>query len=344
MDLGHIVKWKGYFEVWRRAPRDEGGVWIINPFTLLPIRDRFPLNKQSWMDTSYRLSIPSIASLLQRGGIQEPDIIWAARPGGAVFKTLFPKSKLVMQVVDFYPAFRGDYIKAIEKRDYQAADHVFLIGHAMLEYITEELGIDAGKVTVLGQGVSLEHYFRNINPPEDLTTIPGPRAVWVGVLQKADVSMFEEAAKSLLAMGGSVVLIGQPSEWAVEMQRNYGNVYLLGSKSPVDVPAYLLHCDIGLMLYARGKKSVYYGQNPLKLYEYAAAGLVILSTPHREYDFIKAPVIELDSPSDVSNGIKRALAERNVFRQKALAFSRRHDWADVYATAKNKIMKILADR
>ncbi len=341
LDLGHIVKWKGYYNIWKNAPREENGIWIINPFTPLPIRDHFPLNTKYCMDASYRYSIPSIDSLLKRGGMQSPDIVWSARPGGAVFKRLFPRSKLIMQVVDYYPAFRGDYIKAIEQRDYEVADHIFLIGHAMWDYVIGELGIDAGKVSVLGQGVALEWYSEKTVLPEDLRNIPGPRAVWVGVLQKVDIAMLEEAAKALVDIGGSLVLIGPFSSWAVEFRSKYQNVYLLGSKRPQEVPAYLLHCDIGLMLYDRGKGSIYYGQNPLKLYEYAAAGLAILSTPHREYQFIDAPIIELRTAEEVRTGVEHALTYRDSFRQKSLEFARKHNWADVFATARDKVLCLI---
>ena len=43
------------------------------------------------------------------------------------------------------------------------------------------------------------------------------------------------------------------------------------------------------MLYDQTKKEIYNGQHPLKLYEYAAAGLQILSTKHDEYKFLKPP-------------------------------------------------------
>ncbi len=341
MDMGHILKWKGYYHIWKRAPREEDKIWIVNPFVPMPIRDIFPLNTQCWMDASYRLSIPSISGLLSRGHMQSPDIVWSAKPGGAVFKKLFPKTRLIMQVVDYYPAFRGDYIKAIEQRDYEIADHIFLIGHAMWDYVTGELGIDARKVSVLGQGVTLEKYSEKNVPPEDLSKIPGPRAVWVGVLQKADVAMLEEVAKALADVGGSLVLIGSPSAWAVEIRGRYQNIYLLGSKTPQEVPAYLLHCDIGLMLYDRDKESVYYGQNPLKLYEYAAAGLAILSTQHREYQFIDAPVIELCTPEEVGAGVEHALAHKESFRKRSLEFARKHNWADIFAKAKKKVLCLI---
>ncbi|MFW2439045.1 MAG: hypothetical protein ACN4GR_06710 [Arenicellales bacterium] len=343
MDTGHLLKWKGYFNIWKKSPRFENGIWVMNPFSPVPIRDVFPFNTCKAILASYKYCLPSIRALLKRGGILEPDILWAAKPGSSVLKKLFPDAKLIMQVVDYYPAFRGDYIKNIERRDYEAADHIFLIGHALLDYVTSELGIDSKKVSILGQGVSLDNYTNDISCPEELKLISGPRAVWVGVLDKADADMFEKVAISLHGLGGSLILIGPSSVWATDLSTRLSNVYLLGSKDPTEVPAYLLHSEIGLMLYDQNKSSVYYGQNPLKLYEYAAAGLSILSTPHREFEFLNPPVIEVNSSDEVASGINRALAERCGFRKKSLDFAQEHDWAKVYATARDKILGIIGD-
>lgn len=321
----------------------EKGVWVINPFSLVPVRDVFPINTYKAIIFGYKYCIPSIYALLKKGGFSTPDIIWGARPGSSALLKIFPDAKLVMQVVDYYPAFRGDYIKEIEKIDYTLADHIFLIGHAMRDYLINELGVESSKITVLGQGVSLGNYTGDISCPDALSQIPGPRAIWVGVMDKVDTIMFEEVVKILQAIGGSLVLIGIASQWSTKFSRRHSNVYQLGPKTPEDVPAYLIHSDIGLMLYDQTKNSVYYGQNPLKLYEYAAAGLSILSTPHREFEILKPPVIEIKSLDAVSAGIDRALTERSNLRKKSLEFAQHHDWANVYATARDKILGILRE-
>jgi hypothetical protein len=342
LDPGHLIKWKGYFNTWKSAPRRDDGIWIINPFIPLPIRDSFPFNTRVVMDLSYRCSIPSIRKLMQLGKVSPPDVVWAAKPGGAVFKKIFPGSKLVMQVVDYYPAFRGEYIKAIEKHDYQSADHVFLIGNAMYDYVVHELDIDEKKVSVLGQGVSMDHYQKCPPIPLELQPLSGAIAIWVGVLEKLDMPMMMEVARTMKSVGGYVVLIGPDSPIGKLLSNEHENVLLLGPKSPLEVPAYLMHSDIGLMLYDQRKSDVYYGQNPLKLYEYAAAGLAILSTPHREYDFLSPPVARIERLDAVAPAILEAIANKEEYAVKARAFAKSRDWENVYQTAKDKIMELFS--
>ncbi|MFC1775875.1 hypothetical protein ACFL3I_00865 [Pseudomonadota bacterium] len=338
MDIGHIIKWKGYFDVWKNAPRWQDGVWVINPFSLVPLRDKFPFRSYGAASASYKLCFPSVRRLLRKGGMKDPDVIWASKPGSSVLKKMFPNAKLVMQVVDYYPAFRGDYIKAIEKMDYQLADHIFLIGYALVPYLTEELNIPKEKITVLGQGVSTDLYATLAELPTEYETIKGPRAVWVGVLDKCDPGLFKEAARKLGEVGGSMVLIGPEAEWAHELSRQTDNVHLIGPKASEDVPAYLQHADIGLMLYDRKRASVYKGQNPLKLYEYAAAGLSILSTPHEEFKQLNPPVLQISAENEIGGAIGYALKNRAKLTGECLEFAEKHAWSNVYAIARDKIL------
>ncbi|MGK0176738.1 MAG: hypothetical protein ACI91V_000609 [Lentimonas sp.] len=338
MDIGHLVKWRGYHREWQNAPRWQDGVWVMNPFSVVPFRDKFPFNTLWAVDSSYRFCMPSIKKQLSKVGRCSPDIIWSARPGSGILKKMFPEAFLAVQVVDYYPAFRGDYIKAIEKRDYQLADRIFLIGHALVSYLTEELGVPEEKITVLGQGVSVSQYEAETNLPAEYEEIKGLRAVWVGALEKCDPGLFGVVAQELGEFGGSLVLIGRETSWARELQGSMKNVFLLGPKKPSEVPAYLQHADIGLMLYDRTKASVYKGQNPLKLYEYAAAGLSILSTPHEEFQFLKPPVLLVSHEQEIGEALSIAIEDRNRLRQLSLDFAAGHDWEEIYQTARDEMV------
>lgn len=340
MDVGHLIKPKGYVKVWKKAPRWEDGIWVMNSFSVIPFRDYFPFNNSTAADLSYYSCIPSISSLLSRGRRRSPDIIWSAKPGSSALKKMFPSATFAFQVVDYYPAFRGEYIKSIEKRDYELADHIFLIGQSMKEYLVDDLGICDEKITVLGQGVDLSLYEKTYDPPTDIADLPHPRAIWVGVLQKGDAELFEIAADSLAGLGGSMILIGPSSAWAQQLQEKKRNVRVLGSKVANEVPQYITNADIGLMLYERRRSEVYQGQNPLKLYEYAAAGLPILSTPHNEFQFLKPPVIDVLAPADILPGIHRAVSQRNELGALAREFVSEYSWQKRFETA-NRILQTI---
>ena len=326
LDPVHLLRGtQGYLRIWRRGPERDGPVRVLTPATPVPVRDLWPLNTLAAAQLRYAAAWPALARLAPA-----PDLVWTTVPGsGAALRRAFPGAHLVFHVVDYYPAFRGSAVQPLERSDYAAADSILTIGETLRDYLTAELGVPARKVAVLGQGVSLERFAAPGPEPEPLRALPRPRAVWSGVLAKGDPPLFRAAAETLAAAGGSLVLIGPPDGWATALADAFpATVQLQGPVPAAALPAWLMHCDVGLMLYDRRRGEVYRGQNPLKLYEYAAAGLAILSTPHEEYRHLDPPVAVVTDEDATRAALSTALARRENLRPAALAFARRHSWRD----------------
>jgi len=338
---GRLLASKGNASSWWEGPRREDQAWVFTPLSIVPYMSRRPLRSSLAADLAYLSCVPDLKAQVKRSGNGLPDVIWTARPGSGALKRIFPDSLLVFQVVDYYPAYRGEYIKDVEREDYQRADHLFLIGHSMVPYLVEELGVLRSKITVLGQGVALGEYKQDREIPDDLARTSSPRAIWVGVLEKGDARLFEAAAESIGKRGGSLVLVGPEAKWAEDLQHRYSNVHVLGARAPSRVPSYLCHSDVGLMLYDQSRQQVYRGQNPLKLYEYAAAGLSILSTPHEEFEYLDPPVIEVCEVKDVAEAIDHGLEQRDQWREDALNFVSDRSWTSRFMEAEGKIMELL---
>ena len=327
--LGHYFLKRGYYHTWKRGCRFENDVWVASTCAVVPALKKLSGHSSVLAKMRYRSCIPSLNSIVRKSGFHPPDVIWSTIPGSAELKKLFPGSKLVMNVVDYYPAFHGDAIKQLERHDYQLADHVFVIGHTLKNYLQNDLGIDGDKITILGQGVSLEKYQQSPEKPDDLKSIRGPIAIWVGVMKKADQELMETAAKSLAEQGGSMVLIGPPGNWERDSMKRHSNIHFLGPKASPEIPAYLLRSDYGLMLYDRTKQEVYRGQNPLKLYEYLAAGLTVISTDHDEFEFLKPPVTLVKTPEDVSKAFVESKDNLEAQASNSKAFADALSWENV---------------
>lgn len=324
LDPVHLLRGrKGYLGVWRDSPRDEDGVRIVTPATPVPVRDIWPLSSLRAARMRYRLAVPPLHRT-----IPSPDLIWTTVPGSArALRHSFPKARLVFHIVDYYPAFRGDAVKPLERDDYAVADHVCTIGHTLRDYVVDGLGIPAAKVSVLGQGVEQEAYAPDLPEPKALAGLPRPRAVWTGVLEKGDTGLFDALAAGLAARGGSLVLIGPHAPWVDAIEARYpGTVRAVGAVAPRELPSWLVQCDLGVMLYDRARQDVYKGQNPLKLYEYAAAGLTIMSTPHDEYHHLMPPVLEIMTELDIDTALTRALDQEAGWRNRVDSFAKQHSW------------------
>jgi glycosyltransferase involved in cell wall biosynthesis len=311
---------------------------IVSPFTLFPYSKWIMSSKMA--DTSYLSILPSLKKTVGRK-FGDPKILWTVPPGSSALKLIFPKAKLVMQVVDYYPAFLGERVKEIEKLDYRRADHIFTVGHSLKTYLIEELGVPHGKVSVLGQGVDNFRYHNQLKEPEDLRHAPHDRFVYLGLLSKCDQGMMIEVANYVGSINGTLVLIGPIVAWAIDLRDKFSDhVLLLGPKRPEEVPAYLVHCDFGLMLYDQSKQEIYKGQHPLKLYEYAAAGLPVLSTNHDEYEFVNPPLECVNTVNDVKPKLIQLEKNRKIRKLQMKKFAKNNDWVKVYQKA-SKIVEEL---
>lgn len=328
LDPVHLLRRKGYVQEWKKAPRMEGGVRVLNLATPVPVRDVWPLSTPMASYLKYRLMIPSLRSCVMSDGRSAPDLIWTTVPGSvAGLKKSFPRAQIVFHVVDYYPAFRGPAVVPLERQDYAQADAVYVIGTSLRTYLVEDLGIPASKVTVLGQGAELEIYQAETTTPEEIVHLPHPRAIWCGVLAKGDPGLFTALAKEIEMRGGSLILIGPQAHWADDLAQQMPNtVSVLGSKAPPDLPRYLNAADIGVMLYDRGRQDVYRGQNPLKLYEYTAAGLPVLSTAHDEFDTLRPPVTQIEHEADIGPAVEAIMSRMDSHKATVSTFAARHSW------------------
>ena len=346
LDPVHLLRGKGYVQEWKKAPYTDNGVRILNLATPVPVRDIWPLSTPMASYLKYRLMMPSLRSCVMSEGRSAPDLIWTTVPGSVgALKKSFPRARIVFHVVDYYPAFRGAAVVPLERQDYAQADAVYVIGTSLRTYLVEDLGIPASKVTVLGQGAELEIYQAETATPEEIAHLPHPRAIWCGVLAKGDPGLFDALATEMEARGGSLILIGPQANWARDLAHQMPDtVSLLGSKAPPDLPRYLKAADIGVMLYDRGRQEVYRGQNPLKLYEYTAAGLPVLSTAHDEFDTLRPPVMQIGQEADIPPAVETILTRMDSQKATVSAFAAQHSWQAKVDTIIERFFPEISDR
>jgi glycosyltransferase involved in cell wall biosynthesis len=336
INLLHWITRKGYYKTWKEGSRFSENIWVACALSLLPYYDKSTLFSKKIIRFSYKFCFPSIRRLVLKSGFGEPDIIWTTVPGSSVLKEIFPNSQLIFHCIDNYAAYRGNQVTKIEAQDYKKSDHIFVIGEVLKKHVLS-LNTNEEKITNLGQGVNIDLYQKDYKIPEDIKNIAGPIAIWVGVLEKFDTTYLEIIAKTMKKRGGSVVLLGPITKSFTNLFTNFNNVFFLGSKSSKEVPKYLLHCDIGLMPYNRTNQEIYKGQHPLKLYEYAAAKLPIISTWNDEYETLKPPVLLVNQEKDIEKAIYEALDNANFWKEKVFDFAINNTWEN----CKNKAEKII---
>lgn len=148
---------------------------------------------------------------------------------------------------------------------------------------------------LIENGVELARFAHRVSAPPEYHDLPKPRMVYVGALDaRIDLALLERIAFRF--QQASLVLIGPLTASITKILGNLPNVALLGAKDYRLVPAYLQYADVALLPFSNHPANA--GRSPMKLFEYAASGLPVVSmyTPdlaRRSLEFlITAPTHE----------------------------------------------------
>ncbi|ACV64788.1 glycosyl transferase group 1 [Desulfofarcimen acetoxidans DSM 771] len=136
----------------------------------------------------------------------------------------------------------------------------------------------APDIEFIPNGADVEHFGQALSASlpaaEEVAHLPGPVIGYVGAVS----SWLDQEALAALAgaqPGWSIVLIG-PVDTDVALLKQYSNIYFLGKKDYRDLPGYIKAFNLCVIPFKINDLTV--GVNPVKLYEYLAAGKPVVST------------------------------------------------------------------
>ena len=161
-----------------------------------------------------------------------------------------------------------------------------------------------------------------------MAALPGPRVVFTGavVATKLDLDLLEGVARAQprwsIALVGPVGA-GDPRTDISALER-LPNVHLLGPRTYLELPAVLRGADAALVPYAINDltRSVF----PMKVYEYLAAGLPVVTTPLPALAETTGVAVAADAQATVA-AVERALAEDGPAARRARSAAvRENSW------------------
>jgi glycosyltransferase involved in cell wall biosynthesis len=212
---------------------------------------------------------------LRRLGLSPAPVIWTYLPHIAPMIGAMPRRLLVYHCVDRWSAFE-DYDAALMERSEaelcRRADLIF----ASAEDLAERCRRYNPHVHYIPHGVDFAHFARALDQwdlPDDLRDIRQPRVGFFGLIHEwVDLDLIRQLAERLPY---SFVLIGDAKSKLQALQ-GLRNVYYLGRKSYAILPDYCRGFQAAIVPFRRTPLTQ--SVNPIKLREYAAAGLPVVST------------------------------------------------------------------
>ena len=201
-------------------------------------------------------------------------------PAAGMIAGRLGESELIYYCVDEYTAFTGasNGLKEIEDDLFRRADLVVVSA----ERLFEAKKVFNSNTHIIRHGTDWNHFRTSLDEslkiPYDIADLPRPIIGFHGLLADwVDYELIKKLAEKYSK--GSVVLIGKvavDAEHMIKMLDGVGNIHLLGRKPYADLPAYCKAFDVAINPFAINELTL--AANPLKVREYIAAGLPVVST------------------------------------------------------------------
>lgn len=243
--------------------------------------------------------------------VNHPIQIWTFAPDVSFLAGQFNEERLVYYCVDEYAQFQGFDVEAIgaSERDLLNRADVVITSSQALYGAKRALHPN---VHLVRHGVDVEHFSRALKPhlerPEEVSGLSGPIIGFFGLLHHwIDMELIADVARRLPQ--AQFVLIGQVFANANGL-RSLPNVHLLGRRPYSDLPAYCASFDVAILPFKQNEFTRYI--NPIKLREYLAAGLPVVSTPIPEAEIFVPEVTLAADAESFAQACQEAIARSSL--------------------------------
>jgi glycosyltransferase involved in cell wall biosynthesis len=276
---------------------------IYVPMSLFTPNEKPIFNSAFVTKNWHKTTIPNVTKYIKKTGFGEVDILWFDSIVQSFLVDEIKHKKSILRIADKIESFKkinpnlknqGEILK-------EKADIIIYSAKTLEEYVIKY----KNKAHYVPNGVDINHFLNsNREMPEDLKDIPKPVAIYIGAIDDwfgleflYDVAM---ACRDI-----SFVLIGEP---LIDISKLYKlpNFYALGSKNYNTIPNYLNNSQVGIITF-NTKHPVVDTVNPIKLYEYMACELPVVSTLWKEIELINSPALLSKNPIEFSKNLYKAL-------------------------------------
>lgn len=274
-----------------------------------------------------RLNARLLGARLTRLCAGSAPILWTFLPNVTRLAGRLGERLLVYHCVDEYASFANVPSAALARAERELVRRADVVLASAERLADERRGLNP-ETHFVSHGVDLEHFAAALDPatavPADAARLPRPVVGFFGLLADwVDLDLVRALANRRPAW--SFVLLGKTTT-DTEALRGAPNVHLLGQKPYATLPAYCRGFDVALLPFRMNRLTV--RANPLKLREYLAAGLPVVSSPLPEVARYDGLVRLAEGPDAFLAALEHALRDRSPAADRHRADAMRSEsWA-----------------
>jgi glycosyltransferase involved in cell wall biosynthesis len=251
----------------------EPNIFVMNPLAIPAY------GSAAVVKLNQRFLISQVKRAMKQMGFSHP-VNMVFNPAAGMIAGKLGESELIYYCVDEYTAFTGvsSGLKALEENLFKNSDLVIVSA----EKLYESKKHFNPNTFIIRHGVDFTHFRKALDPateiPAEIRDLPKPIIGFHGLLADwVDFDLFKRIADHFT--GGSLVLVGKTTvegEEKIKLVKDLPNVHWLGRKEYADLPNYCKGFDVALNPFVINELTL--SVNPLKVREYLAAGLQVVST------------------------------------------------------------------
>jgi glycosyltransferase involved in cell wall biosynthesis len=302
----------------------DGMLWAYVPGAVLTPTNK-PVLRSGWVCNNWHLlTVPPLGRQLAKNGFGDVDVVYFDNPSPSGLLDVVRHRRSVYRIADKMGGFKH-FPKPLLKMEKELAGRVDLVVYSAGTLAPHIESLGPKNSMLLPNGVDFGHFNGGSRSlPQEYAGLKGPIAVYVGAMEEwFDFDLVSKTAADM--PGVEFVLIG-PDRLARERLSRAPNIHLLGPRPFSRLPEYLYNAAVGLIPFdAEGHAELVNTVNPLKLYEYMACGLPVVSAEWRELKEQKSPALLYSRRADFRGMIAMAI-DAGQDRGALVEFARQADW------------------
>ena len=303
----------------------DGMIRSYVPFSLIAPAGNCLLRHKVVTCNWFRTMVPSLKSMQHKSGFERISLLYIDNLSYHFLLDQLSYQKSIFRVMDMHERFSGwtGVARHLAQEIARQADVTVYSAHGLKKYV-DTLG--SSKSVLVPNGVDFDFFHTQSHTQRHplFQNIPDPVLLYTGMIDaRLDFGLIRSAAHSLPHV--SFVFAG-PVGIAHQLSDLPANVYLTGPVSHAQMPELIRSAAAGLIPFdVDNQMDLIQGIRPLKLFEYLAAGIPVISARWPELERMNSPAWLYENEQEFVELVHKA-TDNEYDQMAAWNFAKQHDW------------------